>query len=121
MGFGLMSAVLMKQQYDYRFGSLNPKNIYYNDVLNRAGTRNSPFLKKRRRKPQEVDYGFGGLVSAASSAIKTVAGMYKCNTYYYTITPWLHRSHNNLTLKGSTFPFLVSHWNFCMSKAKFLE
>ena len=75
MGFGLMSAVLMKQQYDYRFGSLNPKNIYYNDILNRAGTRNSPFLKKRRlRKPQEVDYGFGGIVSAASSAIKTVAG-----------------------------------------------
>ena len=78
MGFGLMSAVLMKQQYDYRFGSLNPKNIYYNDILNRAGTRNSPFLKKRRRQPQEVDYGFGGLVSAASSAIKTVAGM--CTT-----------------------------------------
>ena len=108
MGFGLMSAVLMKQQYDYRFGSLNPKNIYYNDVLNRAGTRNSPFLKKRRRKPQEVDYGFGGLVSAASSAIKTVAGMYKCNII---LSP--HCRNSNVTIydkMGIFYYFLFFTW-----------
>ena len=61
----------------YRFGSQNPARFYDYDVLNRAGSRNSPFKKKRRlQQPETVDFGLDGLYSAASAVISTISGKY---------------------------------------------
>ena len=60
----------------YRFGSQNPARFYDYDVLNRAGSRNSPFKKKKRRlqQPETVNFGLDGLYSAASTVISTISG-----------------------------------------------